>query len=85
MSVSTCGGAVDVEVLVRGKRLFMTKNIGKYSYGLSPVFSKCTPGFDFSANTLPFVYRTIYNIIVVPLLTCKSDIDLSTREGYEFC
>ncbi|KAI5638485.1 hypothetical protein NE865_08951 [Phthorimaea operculella] len=31
MTVSTCGGAVDVEVLVRGKRLHLAKNIEPHS------------------------------------------------------
>ncbi|XP_075980311.1 neuron derived neurotrophic factor nord [Anticarsia gemmatalis] len=31
LSVSTCGGAVDVEVLVRGKRLHLTRNIDPHS------------------------------------------------------
>ncbi|KAL0871403.1 hypothetical protein ABMA27_005134 [Loxostege sticticalis] len=31
LTVSTCGGAVDIEVLVRGKRLYMAKNIDSHS------------------------------------------------------
>lgn len=31
-TLTTCGGAVDVEVLVRGKRLYVAKNIGKFIY-----------------------------------------------------
>ncbi|XP_049876342.1 protein NDNF-like isoform X2 [Pectinophora gossypiella] len=77
MTVSICGGAVDVEVLVRGKRLYLAKNIEPHSKffvpapmpsSLQETSDEGSVQFDSSSEET----KTRYVVRIVP---CRSDRD----------